>query len=135
MSARCIPGIYTTHTCPSTHTHRDYLYQLLSLVRRANNHCFASHRKTHAPLSGASTDLLRSFAIGYSNYRDLFYIYRRVVVGKKKPIGPTGKEIQLFGFGGEFCPMTAPLTPLMCMHPKGGLPASRTRPLFLWRLL
>jgi hypothetical protein len=32
----------------------------------------------------------------------------------------------LFGFWGEFCPMTAPLTPLMSSHPKGGLPASRS---------
>jgi hypothetical protein len=45
---------------------------------------------------------------------------------RSKPIGPTGKEIQLFGFWGEFCPMTAPLTPLMSLHPKGGLPASRS---------
>jgi hypothetical protein len=65
---------------------------------------FASHPTTHAPLSSASTDLLRSFAIDYSNFRDLFYIYRRVVVGKKKPIGSTGKEIHSFGFGGKFCP-------------------------------
>jgi hypothetical protein len=99
----------------------------LSELDRAKSNCFASHRKTHAPLSGASTDLQRSFAIDYSNYRDPFFIYRRVIVGKKKAIGSTGKEIQLFGVWGEFCPMTAPLTPLMRLHPKGGLPASRTR--------
>jgi hypothetical protein len=57
---------------------------------------------------------------------EIYSIYRRVVVGKKKPIGPTGKEIHLFGFGGEFCPMTAQLTPLMRLHLKGALPASRT---------
>jgi hypothetical protein len=98
----------------------------LAELDRANNHCFASHRTTHAPLSGATTDLLLSFAIDYSDLRYLFYIYRRVVVAKKKAIGPTGKEIQLFGFWREFCPMTAPLTPLMRTHSKGGLPASRS---------
>jgi hypothetical protein len=103
------------------------VYQLLAELDQAKTHCFASHRKTHTPLRGASTDLLLSFPIDYSNFRDLFYIYRRVVVGKKKEIRSTGKEIQLFGFWGEFCPMTAPLTPLMSLHPKGGLPASQTR--------
>jgi len=98
----------------------------LAELDQANNHHFASYPTTHAPLSGATTDLLLSFAIDYSNLRYLFYIYRRVVVAKKKAIGSTGKEIQLFGFGGEFCPMTAPLTPLMSSHPRGGLPASRT---------
>jgi hypothetical protein len=101
-------------------------YQFYPIIEQVKSHRFASHPTTHAPLSGASTDLLRSFAIDYSNFRDLFYTYGRVVVGKKKPIGPTGKEIQMFGSGGEFCPMTAPLTPLMIWHPKGGLPASRT---------
>jgi hypothetical protein len=60
------------------------LYKILSIIGQAKTHCFASHRTTHAPVSGATTDLLRSFAIDYSNYRDLFYIYRRVVVGKKQ---------------------------------------------------
>jgi hypothetical protein len=50
-----------------------------------------------------------------------------LLLERSKPIGPTGKEIQLFGFWREFCPMTAPLTPLMRLHPKGGLPASRRR--------
>jgi hypothetical protein len=70
----------------------------LSIIGQAKNHCFASHRTTHAPLSGATTDLLLSFAIDYSNLRYLFYIYRRVVVAKKKAIGSTGKENHSFGF-------------------------------------
>jgi hypothetical protein len=97
-----------------------------AIIEQAKKSLFCLPPHNPRPLSGASTDLLRYFAIDYSNYRGLFYIYRRVVVGKKKPIGLAGKEIQLFGFGGEFCPMTAPPTPLMILHPKGGLPASRT---------
>jgi hypothetical protein len=62
--------------CPN-HAHTDE-YQVLSIIGQAKR--FASHRTTHAPLSSAPTDLLRSFAIDDSNYRDLFYVYRKVVV-------------------------------------------------------
>jgi hypothetical protein len=89
-------------------------YQLLSLIEQAKNHCFASHRTTHASLSSAPTDLLRSFAIEGS------LLERRSRSGQQ-----VRRSIRLVP-GGEFCPMTAPLTPLLIWHPKGGLPASRT---------